>query len=518
MKIRIILGLCIVFGLKAQSQTILGIDVSSYQNTVNWTQVKAAGYTFAWAKATEGLTVTDAQYSNNAVNGPAAGMYMGAYHFAHPDTHTATADAVSEANHFLSVAQPYIISCELPPALDYEVSTSLTQSQQVAWIQAWMNTVHTATGIMPILYTDGSIANSLGSALVGYCKLWIADPDGSPTALPSTTYQGSWYPNYSFKQYSFNGTVTGVGGSAVDLDSYNGTLAQLKNDMVCTPPVCHTYYAALPYNTSFENTWITDSCNGYIAQRLPDKYWKSSIGGTTPNGNDYWHREDYTGSDWTSTTNGAYTPAGSAGNHSARFHNDPPPAGSTGALDLYINLSASGTKTISFDYIHNEVSPSPFSFDVMLSSNGGTSFPTTLLTITTAQMSSWTTQTFTTNATSATSVLRFIATDKGTSDVGVDNLNVALNTTTSISNVNADNYHVSIYPNPTTDNFVVKAEGIMNEMAIDIYSASGQYVLHKQANPGETEIQISNLSKGMYFVTVYCDKIKTTTQKLLVIE
>src|ERR1035437_8014738 len=201
-------------GFYTQAQTILGIDVSSYQSTVNWTQVKAAGYTFAWAKATEGLTVTDAQYSNNAVNGPAAGVYMGAYHFAHPDTHTTTADAVSEANHFLSVAQPYIISCELPPALDYEVSTTLTQSQQVAWIQAWMNTVHTATGIMPILYTDGSIANSLGTALVGYCKLWIADPDGSPTALPSTTYQGAWYPNYSFKQYSFNGSVTGVGGSA----------------------------------------------------------------------------------------------------------------------------------------------------------------------------------------------------------------------------------------------------------------------------------------------------------------
>src|SRR5216684_4447101 len=111
-----------VCGLCSVAQTILGIDVSSYQGTVNWSQVKLAGYTFAWAKATEGLTVTDSQYLNNAVNGVSAGMYMGAYHFAHPDTHPTNADAISEANHFLSVAQPYIISCQLPPVLDLEVS------------------------------------------------------------------------------------------------------------------------------------------------------------------------------------------------------------------------------------------------------------------------------------------------------------------------------------------------------------------------------------------------------------
>src|SRR5246127_306961 len=49
-----------------QNTTILGIDVSSYQGTINWTQVKAAGYTFAWAKATEGTTITDSKYSSNA--------------------------------------------------------------------------------------------------------------------------------------------------------------------------------------------------------------------------------------------------------------------------------------------------------------------------------------------------------------------------------------------------------------------------------------------------------------------
>jgi lysozyme len=218
------------------STTILGIDVSNYQATINWTEVAGDGIVFAWAKATEGLTFTDAYYLDNAVGGVNAGVYMGAYHFAHPDTHPTDADAVDEANYFLSVAKPYIISCELPPALDYEtdVSGSMSGAQQQAWIEAWMNTVKTATGIMPILYTDGSIANEQTSALASYCHIWTADPDGSSTSAPSATYLGPWYPNWSFKQYSDAVPVNGISASGVDGDAFNGTLAALKTLMGCS--------------------------------------------------------------------------------------------------------------------------------------------------------------------------------------------------------------------------------------------------------------------------------------------
>ena len=511
-------------GFYAAAQSIIGIDVSSYQGTINWTQVKAAGVTYAWAKATEGLTVTDAQYSNNAVNGVAAGVYMGAYHFAHPDTHTTTAQAIAEANFFLSVAQPYIISCELPPVLDYEVSSSLSWTAQTAWIQSWMNTVKSATGITPILYTDGSIASSLGSSLASYCKLWIATDNGSATTIPPsplppsppTSDLGAWNPNWSFNQYSWTTTVSGISGQ-IDADIFNGTLTDLKNLMVCTPPVCNTYYASFPYSTSFENTWVTDSCAN-IAQRLPDKYWKSSIGGTTPNGNDYWHREDYTGSDWTSVTTGTYTPAASVGNHSARFHNDPPPAGSTGALDLYINLSTTGTKNIQFDYIHDEASVSPYAFNVLLSTDGGNTFSAPLFTITGTQVSSWTTQSFTTSATSATSVFRFIATDKGAHDVGIDNLSVTTLSTTGIANNTDDGYEISIYPNPNTGEFTIDVKDASKKISVELYNNLGQFVRHGDAKTGENTIHLADLSEGVYFANVFVDGIKIRTQKILVIK
>ena len=221
----------------------VGIDVSNYQNTINWVQVKAAGVTFAWAKATQGTTFTDAQYANNATNGVSAGVYMGAYHFADANINTTTAGAIAEANHFLSVAQAYIVACELPPMLDYEtdVSASMTGAQQTAWVEAWMNTVYTATGIKPILYTSGSIANQFTSALASYCKLWIAtdNDDGAnlipspPAPTPSAYDQAAWYPNWSFNQYSWTTTCSGITTGGIDADIFNGTIGQLKALMGC---------------------------------------------------------------------------------------------------------------------------------------------------------------------------------------------------------------------------------------------------------------------------------------------
>ena len=274
-------------------------------------------------------------------------------------------------------------------------------------------------------------------------------------------------------------------------------------------PACHTYYASLPYSTSFENAWVTDSCS-LAAQHLPDKYWKSSIGGTSPNGNDYWHRDDYTGGDWTNVTTGTYTPAASVGSYSARFHNDPPPAGSIGSLDLCVDLSPAGTKQIQFDYIHNESSPSPFAFNVLLSTDSGATFPTTLLTLTSTDFSTWTTQTCTTSATSAKSFLRFMVTDKGTKDIGIDNLSVTSISLTGIDNFMHARHNFSIYPNPT--NSILNVElGIMNETTkAEVLNMLGEVVYTTEIRNQKSQIDVSALPSGVYFV-----QVGTATQKFI---
>jgi GH25 family lysozyme M1 (1,4-beta-N-acetylmuramidase) len=201
---------------------ILGVDVSSYQGaSIDWSQVKGAGFIYAFAKATEGVTITDADFQTNMVNGENAGEVMGAYHFAHPEDNTAAA----EASYFLSVAGPYIKTCELPPVLDLEGSTlqtDFTSAQLTAWVQEWMTAVQTQTGIAPILYIGASTAAYLNSSLNTY-KLWISNPGTSSTTPPTSI--GVW-TNWAFKQYDWTGTVPGISGiSGMDLDVFNGDTA-----------------------------------------------------------------------------------------------------------------------------------------------------------------------------------------------------------------------------------------------------------------------------------------------------
>lgn len=212
---------------------VFGIDVSAYQPSasLNWNQIHAAGKTFAWAKATEGLTYFSSEYLGQISGGLSAGMKMGAYHFANPVTNGATA----EANYFLSQASPEIISCQLVPLLDledysgYSLTTSMTSSQLSSWCLTWLNRVKTVTGISPIIYANGSVINYLNNTLLNY-KIIVADYDGNPNVGPYTN--GVW-PTWAFKQYSQSGSVSGYSGP-LDVDVFNGNLTAFNAFIGCS--------------------------------------------------------------------------------------------------------------------------------------------------------------------------------------------------------------------------------------------------------------------------------------------
>ncbi len=125
------------------AQRPMGVDVSSFQGTgIDWAAVKNFGISFAWAKATEGLTVNDGAFTVNEANARAAGVLIGAYHFAHPDTHLGLAGADEEAAHFWSVVSNYIggSGTYLMPVLDYEVTvTNVSPPYTAATLSAWAN-------------------------------------------------------------------------------------------------------------------------------------------------------------------------------------------------------------------------------------------------------------------------------------------------------------------------------------------------------------------------------------------
>jgi GH25 family lysozyme M1 (1,4-beta-N-acetylmuramidase) len=197
-----------------------GIDVSYHQGWIDWWQVAGSGKRFAFVRATAGTLTADTAYAANRSGARAAGLAVGSYHFANPDT--APNDAMNEANWFLWNAP--ITSGDLVPVLDFEVANGLDPVSLTAWAQTWLTQVSAATGVRPIIYTtphfwSSSMADTDWFARNGYSVLWIANwTSASQPAVPAGGWGGS---GWTFWQHSSTGTVPGIGG-AVDLDRFNG--------------------------------------------------------------------------------------------------------------------------------------------------------------------------------------------------------------------------------------------------------------------------------------------------------
>ncbi len=195
---------------------------------------------------------------------------------------------------------------------------------------------------------------------------------------------------------------------------------QSATSTVATVTVLVPTYATVPYTQGFETAWLS-RCGTNDA---PDASWLN----TPSTGNNSWRRDDDGASaGWTLPTGGAYSPVGSnaggaSSTHSARFHNYYAPSASIGTLDLYLNMSGgTGTPTLKFDFRNSDSNP----VVVLLSTDGGATFPTTLRTL--GNVSAWTSYTTALPATvTPTTVIRFRATSNyGSYDNGLDNVSVS---------------------------------------------------------------------------------------------
>ena len=241
------LALAMVFGgNRALAQRPLGTDVSHYQGTINWTTVKNAGITFAWAKATEGTSITDAYATINQNNARAVGIPIGAYHFARPSANpnlTGANSADSEAAYYWGVVSNYVKADGLSmiPMLDWEDTratngTGLTTAQMSAWVNQWCNTISNyaqlkgISGVKPIVYT-GTWYSTPATGAGNYPGLnttvtnwpsWIAAYPANPNPQTGGPSAGSFpWPTWNFWQYA------DTNASGGDSDVFKGTASGL---------------------------------------------------------------------------------------------------------------------------------------------------------------------------------------------------------------------------------------------------------------------------------------------------
>jgi GH25 family lysozyme M1 (1,4-beta-N-acetylmuramidase) len=218
----------------------LGIDVSGFQPTIDWSQVKASGRTFAWTKSTEGVTFNDSTYTSHINGANAAGVLIGAYHYARYDNNTASA----EVSHFLSVAGNQVKAGYLAPMLDVENPVAAgdlntTKAQISQWVNDWCNGVYNATGVKPIVYTYISYASTYLNSTVTQWPLWMANYNGQDpqTGAPNGT---SPWSSWQLWQYSSTTPVLGIGGTNVsnqcDVDVYKSDATAFQNAYLITAP------------------------------------------------------------------------------------------------------------------------------------------------------------------------------------------------------------------------------------------------------------------------------------------
>jgi lysozyme len=193
-----------------------GIDVSHFQQEIDWQQVRRAGIAFAFIKATEGIGIFDPCFNQNWRKAKSAPVLRGAYHFFHPQL-----DAEAQARFFLDkIADD---PGDLPPVLDVEVLTNIAPEHVIVGAHKWLETAKSRLGRNPILYTGSAFwRNTLKNSLdFSDYPLWIAHH----TAGPNPLVPSAW-PRWTFWQFSQQGKVAGITGN-VDLDVFNGTAAEL---------------------------------------------------------------------------------------------------------------------------------------------------------------------------------------------------------------------------------------------------------------------------------------------------
>jgi GH25 family lysozyme M1 (1,4-beta-N-acetylmuramidase) len=212
---QVIQGVKYTFGsdgrLQAGSGT-LGIDVSKWNGSIDWTQVRNSGVSYAIircgyrGKAT-GALVQDPRFAANVRGARAAGLSVGLYFFSQA---TSDVEAVEEASMAASLASGCGVS--LPIYIDVEGSggrgDGIDSGTRTAVCKAFCATVQNS-GYTAGVYSNKSWLTSrldIGS-LSGY-KIWLAQYAAHPS------YSAS---RYDMWQYTSSGNVGGISGR-VDMD------------------------------------------------------------------------------------------------------------------------------------------------------------------------------------------------------------------------------------------------------------------------------------------------------------
>ncbi len=211
---QVIEGVTYTFSSEGVRSGTIGIDVSKYQPSVNWTKVKNAGINFVMIRCGyrgygSGVLVEDPKFASHIQGAKAAGLRVGVYFFSQAINE---AEAVEEASMAVALANKYGIN--MPIAIDSEYAAGgagradgLSKSDRTKVTKAFCNTVKSAGHTAMIYASKSWLGSHLDmSQLSGY-KVWVAH------YADKCGYTGT----YHMWQNTSKGKVDGISGN-VDMN------------------------------------------------------------------------------------------------------------------------------------------------------------------------------------------------------------------------------------------------------------------------------------------------------------
>jgi lysozyme len=212
----------------AEPETQLdGPDVARYQHpngaAIDWRRVADSGVSFAFVKATESTTYTNAYFADDYAAAKRAGLVRSAYHYARPKSDLRTAR--DQADFFVRTAGRADQRGDLPLTLDIEESGGLPPKTLIAWTHAFVDEVIALTSRPVLIYTypyfwQHAMGNTTDFADL---PLWLASyrSGGPKEPLP-----GGW-TSWTFWQYTAKGRIPGI-AAAVDRSKFAGSEEDLQ--------------------------------------------------------------------------------------------------------------------------------------------------------------------------------------------------------------------------------------------------------------------------------------------------
>ncbi len=201
--------------------SVHGIDVSKYQQVIDWASVKAMEVediriSFAFIKATEGNINEDRFFKRNWKKAKDAEMIRGAYHFF-----LATKNGKTQAENFISSVD--LESGDLPPVLDVEQSYGVPPEKLRERVREWLLVIENFYKVKPIIYTNVDFYKRYLDEEFDDYPLWVAHyiNKGKPRI----------YRDWHFWQYSETGRVNGI-LDKVDFNVFNGDLNDFRKILI----------------------------------------------------------------------------------------------------------------------------------------------------------------------------------------------------------------------------------------------------------------------------------------------